>query len=269
MRKLLLALSLLLIPSYAVAQCNGIFPTSTVCGTTSAGPNIPGPLPLSSFALAPGGVSGNVQTNNGSGGLAGINNTQLTALINSFTASLPGAVPASGGSATNLFLNQAGGFTGATGANGPGTGVRQAILSSIVNAVGEPTFAAIGSGLNVNLAATATPFIGTWAAGFNAFGATDFVGTLNADVASYWPSIPSNQYSFLAIDRNAGTGVLTSSQTLIRPQRGPAFYAPRQALLHFEASNTVDDWGNAWSAVGAGVTYTAGCAKFGCHQCIK
>ncbi len=111
MKKLLLALVLLLAPAAAFGQCNGIFPASNVCGTTAAGPGIPGPLPLTSFALAPGGSSGNVQTNNGSGGLAGINNTQLTALINPFSSTLAGLVPASGGSSTSLFLNQAGSFT--------------------------------------------------------------------------------------------------------------------------------------------------------------
>jgi hypothetical protein len=111
MKRILIALVLLLLPSVAFAQCNGIFNPSNVCGTTSAGPGVPGPLPLSSFALAPGGSSGNVQTNNGSGGLAGITNTQLTALINPFSSIASGAVPASGGSSTQLFLNQAGTFT--------------------------------------------------------------------------------------------------------------------------------------------------------------
>lgn len=42
----------------------------------------------------PGGSSGNVQTNNGSGGFAGISDTALTAKINLATAALPGASPA-------------------------------------------------------------------------------------------------------------------------------------------------------------------------------
>jgi hypothetical protein len=265
MKRIVLAVALLLLPSIAFAQCNGVFPSATVCGNPVGAPNIPGPLPLSSFALAPGGVSGNVQTNNGAGGLAGITNTQLTALINPFSSILNGLVPASGGSSTTVFLNQAGSWTAAptpTGSTGPGTGVRQAILSSAVNTSGEPVFATVGSGLNVNLVATATPLILTYPFGFNSFGATDFVASEVADVTSFWASLPANQYSFLAIDRNTSTGVLTASQTLVRPQRGPSFYAPRQALLHLE-NNATDDWGNAWTAVGAGVSYTAGCAKFG------
>lgn len=71
MKKLLLALALFLIPAAASAQCTGIFPASTVCGVTAAGPSYPGPLPLSSFALTPGGSIGQLQYNNGSGGLGG------------------------------------------------------------------------------------------------------------------------------------------------------------------------------------------------------
>ena len=103
MKRILIALALLLLPSVAFAQCNGIFPASNFCGTTAAGPGTPGPLSLSSFGLAPGGASGNVQGNNGSGGLIGYTNTQLTALINTFTSSLPGSVPASGGGTSNFL----------------------------------------------------------------------------------------------------------------------------------------------------------------------
>lgn len=42
----------------------------------------------------PGGSSGQVQTNNGSGGFGGLTNAQLTALINPATALLSGALPA-------------------------------------------------------------------------------------------------------------------------------------------------------------------------------
>lgn len=94
MRKLLFTLFLLLVPSWALAQCNGIFPASNVCGTTSAGPNIPGPLPLSSFALTPGGTTGQGQYNNGSGGLAGewmVVNFATIAALRANTQAIPSA----------------------------------------------------------------------------------------------------------------------------------------------------------------------------------
>jgi hypothetical protein len=51
MRKLLLALALLLTPSLAIAQCNGVFPVGTYCGNNSGVPAVPSPVP------APGSLS--------------------------------------------------------------------------------------------------------------------------------------------------------------------------------------------------------------------
>jgi hypothetical protein len=60
-------------------------------------------------ALAvPGGTNGQVQFNN-AGAFGGLTNAQLTALVQTFTASLPGAVPASGGG-TIAFLRADGSF---------------------------------------------------------------------------------------------------------------------------------------------------------------
>jgi hypothetical protein len=115
MKRILLALALLLLPSAALAQCNGVFPNNTACGNVSGAGNLPRPVPLTSFpANAPGGLTGNVQYNAGGGLFGGYTNTQLTVLINPFSSTLSGAVPASGGSSTQLFLNQAGGFTSPT-----------------------------------------------------------------------------------------------------------------------------------------------------------
>lgn len=48
MKKLLLIFVLLLLPSAALAQCNGAFPANNACGTIVGGP--PGPVPFSSIA---------------------------------------------------------------------------------------------------------------------------------------------------------------------------------------------------------------------------
>lgn len=64
MKKLLLIAVLLFLPSMAMAQCNGVFPANTVCGTTTGGlpkPTSPGVFP----GTAPGGSSGQIQYNNG------------------------------------------------------------------------------------------------------------------------------------------------------------------------------------------------------------
>lgn len=66
MKKLLLTLALILVPSFAWAQCNGIFPNNTACGNITGSSNTPRPVPLSSFpANLPGGTNGQIQYNNG------------------------------------------------------------------------------------------------------------------------------------------------------------------------------------------------------------
>lgn len=132
MKRLLLTLVLFLVPSFAMAQCNGVFPNNTACGNITGSSNTPRAIPLSSFpGNSPGGVSGNVQTNNGSGSFAGLTDTQLAAAVAgaasggsaiqflngtglfstppTFSSSASGYVPASGGGTTN-FLRADGTF---------------------------------------------------------------------------------------------------------------------------------------------------------------
>lgn len=47
MKKLLLALALFLLPAAASAQCTGVFPASTTCGSVAGG--VAGPIPFSTF----------------------------------------------------------------------------------------------------------------------------------------------------------------------------------------------------------------------------
>lgn len=48
MIKLLFVFTILLAPSWAFAQCNGVFPASTLCGTASTA-GVPSPVPLGTF----------------------------------------------------------------------------------------------------------------------------------------------------------------------------------------------------------------------------
>src|SRR5437868_389194 len=63
MKKLLLTLALLLTPSFAWAQCNGVFSPHTVCGNNSASPAIPGMVAQGTI-IGPGGTAGQIQYNN-------------------------------------------------------------------------------------------------------------------------------------------------------------------------------------------------------------
>jgi len=75
MKRILLALWLLLLPSVAQAQCNGVFAAHTVCGNNTANPGIPGQVPQASI-IGPGGTNGSIQYNNGGffGGVSGTAN---------------------------------------------------------------------------------------------------------------------------------------------------------------------------------------------------
>src|SRR5882762_6667735 len=62
MKRFLLALTLLLAPVTAEAQCNGVFSPNTICGTVAGG--IPGQVSTSVLTGVPGGINGQLQYNN-------------------------------------------------------------------------------------------------------------------------------------------------------------------------------------------------------------
>lgn len=62
MKRFLLALALLLAPTVASAQCNGVFAPNTICGTVAGG--IPGQVSTSVLTGIPGGINGQLQYNN-------------------------------------------------------------------------------------------------------------------------------------------------------------------------------------------------------------
>ena len=74
-------------PQASWAQCTGLFPAQTVCGSTAGGP--PGPVSTSGFALTPAGSSGQIQTNNGSGGLAGLSPVGINTNLGRSVTSTP------------------------------------------------------------------------------------------------------------------------------------------------------------------------------------
>lgn len=93
MKKLLLALAILFVPTIAFAQCNGVFPNNTVCGNITGANNTPRATNPSAFLGAAGGTSGQIQYNNG-GALGGFTASQ-DATINISTGAVtiqPGVV---------------------------------------------------------------------------------------------------------------------------------------------------------------------------------
>jgi len=52
MKKLILILALLFLPSLVAAQCNGVFPANTYCGNNTGSPGVPTPIPFLTFPFA-------------------------------------------------------------------------------------------------------------------------------------------------------------------------------------------------------------------------
>lgn len=96
--------------------------------------------------------------------------------------------------------------------------VRQTVLSSSVDSNGLPNFITAGSGLAVNIAATTTPIIIAFAAGFGANGSTDYVGQITADTSI--TGLTASTTNYLYADRNTSTGAITLGATTTAPTYG-------------------------------------------------
>jgi len=86
---------------------------------------------------------------------------------------------------------------------------RQSILA------GAAAFVQIGTGLACNLLATTTPVRFSFAAGMNANGAVDYVGSVSADSASFWSGLTASTTNYLFVDRNTSTGALTGVASIL------------------------------------------------------
>lgn len=119
-----------------------------------------------------------------------------------------------------------------------GASNRQMIMQGSVNSLtGAANFLSAGTGLAVNLSATATPLIMSFAAGFSTTtGAINYIGSATADLTPAWSSLTANTTNYLYIDRNSSTGVLTYGATI-----SPPYY---QAFIPTAVSLTAPSGGN-------------------------
>jgi len=125
----------------------------------------------------------------------------------------------------------------------PATGVvsqvRQTVLTGSSSA-GLPNALSIGTGLAVNLSATATPMVLSAAKGFGASGAVDQIEVISADATGI-VTLPAWNTSY--IYRTLG-GLWGS--TLAPPQYGYAYNQAAQSSLTLNNVST-DDFGNTWT----------------------
>lgn len=118
MKKLLIALALLLLPSAALAQCNGVFPNNTICGNISGAGNLPRPVPNSALTGVPGGTNGQIQYNN-AGNFGGFTASgDITINTTTGVVTLNTVSTAKGGTGANNSINSANDVLASNGANG-------------------------------------------------------------------------------------------------------------------------------------------------------
>lgn len=124
--------------------------------------------------------------------------------------------------------------------------VRQTVLSA-ANSSGYPNFISIGSGLSVDIAATATPVRLTAANGFNAFGQLDRVGTISADTTISGLTDATTNYLYADID---ASGTVTLGKTTLAPvyQFGGSFSTTNGQFV-FNIQDMVGKVGDGSSAV--------------------
>src|SRR5258707_233129 len=112
MKKLLLVLALIFIPSLAWAQCTGVFPSNTLCGNLSGSPQPPAAFPASGTVAGPvSSVVNDIAVWNNTGGTL-LKNVFFVTICGSniFTSIASGCVPSSGGGTAN-FLRADGTFS--------------------------------------------------------------------------------------------------------------------------------------------------------------
>jgi hypothetical protein len=142
-------------------------------------------------------------------------------------------------------------------ASHPRVPVRQTVLGGRVDANGAANWLVIGTGLQVDYAATLTPVVITGAAGYDASGEVDSLCILSVDQTNQFTSIPANTTNFLYVDRASAT-TITGNNIPQPPQYGEVFDQTQNCLLHFDGTNgqttTTDDYGNTWALVGGTLT---------------
>jgi len=135
-------------------------------------------------------------------GLSAVNFSILTA----DPLSVPATIARAGANADITSLS------GVTTINGVPVGwapKRQTILAAAAAPL------VIGTGLAVNLAATAAPYRLSIPAGMGTYGAIDYPGNITVDAASFWSGLTANVVNYLFVDRNTTTGALTGVASVL------------------------------------------------------
>lgn len=142
------------------------------------------------------------------------------------------------------------------GAINAGPGTRQVALIGSQDANGDPNFLSAGTGLALNLAATAAPLCLTYAGGSDANGDVNYSEQISADVASVVSALPPSNLSYITKLLGGAWG-----STLAPCQYGKVFDKAAQILVRWPGDNnaiaTTEDFGNTCTFLGNAKLSTA------------
>lgn len=119
----------------------------------------------------------------------------------------------------------------AGGGGGTG-GLRNRVLSGKVSN-GEFSFLT-GDNLSVMIDGSQTPVLLSFADGFNDYGAVDYIQTINRKQSAW--SLPTNNTSYLYVERSASGG-LTYGSTTLEPMRQPNAPAAATDKMYYNTTN--------------------------------
>ncbi len=129
-------------------------------------------------------------------------------------------------------------------------GSRQTVLNGSIDTNGLPNALSIGSGLAVTLTASSTPFLLSFASGFDGNGQIDYAGQINSNQT--FSSLTASTTCFLYVDRNSSTGALTLGFSTLTPIYSRATPTSPSTDQHWfsPAAYVMQRWnGSAWVAV--------------------
>lgn len=131
--------------------------------------------------------------------------------------------------------------------------VRQTVAAARLGTDGRPNFLEAGAGLTVKMLGAEAPVVMVFAYGNAQGGPLDYIGSVIDDSSLHFDNLPANDTSYLYVDRDPSSGVLTTGASTIKP-----IYSPK------EPSNPAV--GMHWFQIGTGLMHVCTSATSGGTQ---